>query len=287
MTAEPQGRDGSARAYQALGHRFRIDVDERLPAHFEAAVRWAFEGLEVPGPDRSPGREHRYRLAPAADDGSVVRIQMDDDPELREVLRERAPATLMTEINRRAVASQPANLAVHAGALSFHGAGLLVAGPSGSGKSTLTGALVACGCDYLTDEAASISPESLEVQPYAKPLSLSPSSMAALGCRDNGYGLAELVPASSIRTGSYGEASPVRVILFPRFDTGARTGLTAVSRAEALVALAENSFNFVDHGGAWLPYLRDVAAPCACWRVEFGKALDAAAQVLSLLKPGT
>ncbi len=264
--------------YRALGYRFGIQVDDRLAPSLGAAVRWAF-GCLLSSDDGRP--EHQYRISPApGDEGQVVRIERDGEPVRQQVISPQALDALMTDINTCAIASRPRHLNVHAGVVSVDGTGVLLAADSGAGKSTLTAALVSAGCGYLTDEAASIDLDTLTVEPYSKPLSLSPHSMEVLGCALSEHGPVDLVPASWLRTGSCSAAVAPRLLVLPRFQEGVAAALTPISRGEALVELVNNSFNFVDHGGEWLPRLRDLVAACTCWRLVSGDAAEAARLVM-------
>ena len=268
--------------YRALGYSFGIQVDDRLAPSLGGAVRWAFGCLLTSGEDRP---EHLYRISEApGGDGQVVRIERDGEPVRQQVIAPQAPNALMTDINTCAIASRPRHLNVHAGAVSVRGTGVLLAADSGAGKSTLTGALVSAGCGYLTDEAASIDLDTLTVEPYAKPLSLSAHSMEVLGRELSEHGPVDLVPSSWLRAGSCSAAVAPGVLVLPRFEEGAATALTPISRGEALVELANNSFNFVDHGSEWLPRLRDLVAACTCWRLSSGDARDAARLIMEAVR---
>jgi len=59
---------------------------------------------------------------------------------------------------------------IHAGVVSRSGRAAAFPGRSGVGKSTLVGACVRLGWDYVSDEALSFDPDTMEVVPYPKPL---------------------------------------------------------------------------------------------------------------------
>lgn len=288
MTRE-QSDDGlvSGGIYQALGYRFEVLLDAELPRNLETDLHWAFEGLVLSEPDGTEA-DHCYRLefaefADPDDEDPVLRIHKDGA-----VVRPRVPVSqalvvLMTDVNQHAIESRADRLTVHAGAVSRDGLGILLPGSSGSGKSTTTAALVASGCGYLSDEAVSIDFVSLLMEPYAKPLSLSERSLRALGQRQYESGQMTLVPPTLFRSGSVGVPVPPSLLVFPYFDAGLDTSLLPISRGEALVELANNSFNFVHHGGDWLPGLRDVVAACSCWRLTTSNPTEAAVLILGHL----
>ncbi len=74
-------------------------------------------------------------------------------------------------------------VALHAGAVRTpDGRTLVLLGHSDVGKSTLTGACVAAGCDYLSDETIGIAADGALVG-YPKPLTLAADAHAVLGLR--------------------------------------------------------------------------------------------------------
>jgi hypothetical protein len=69
------------------------------------------------------------------------------------------------------------------------------------------------------------------------------------------------------------------MLVFPAYEVGATSALLEMSRAEAMIEVANNSFNFVDHGGAWMPLLRRLVTACWCGRLTVGD-LDEATELL-------
>jgi hypothetical protein len=282
VTLSP-GRPLGAGSYQALDYGFRVEVTGTARAgEARNHVVWALRDLAA-----VPAGEHVYRLTvEPGSEGDLVAVARDG-------ATMGAPASLWTcvdhlvaDVTQGAIASRPDQLLLHAAALSFAGHGLLLPGPSGSGKSTLAAALVLAGFDYLTDEAAAIDPETLEMAPYPKPLSLRAGSaqrlritLPALGH----MGSPDLAPCSVLRAHSRGRQVPVRVMLFPRYDPAATSELAPMGRAEAFVEVANNSFNFVDHGGQWMDLLRRLVTRCWCGRLNIGDIDGVPALVRSLL----
>lgn len=88
---------------------------------------------------------------------------------------------LMFQITRRAVESCATELVLHAGAVVFDGRLIVISGPSGSGKSTLTGALVAAGATYVTDEVLVVGGGGRAERGLARPLQLDRRAHELLG----------------------------------------------------------------------------------------------------------
>jgi hypothetical protein len=264
------GRPLEAGSYQALDYRFRVEVvGTGRRGEVRNNVVWALRDLAA-----VPAGDHAYRLRVEPDSAwDQVAVERDGA-----VLGDPAPLwiavdQLIADVTRRAIASRPDHLLLHAAAVSFAGHGVLLPGPSGSGKSTSAAALVLAGFDYLTDEAAAIDPDSLEIVPYPKPLSLRPASAQQLGINLPALGRLGspgLAPSSVLRAHSHGRQVPVRLLLFPHYDPRAPSALTPMSRAEAFVEVTNNSFNFVDHGGEWMDMLRRLVMQCWCGRLNIG-----------------
>jgi hypothetical protein len=145
--------------------------------------------------------------------------------------------------------------------------------------------LVHAGFGYLSDEAVAIDLATAEVQPYAKPLALSSRSLEALGLPTVAGELSATLAASALRPHPWGRPAVARMLVFPTYIHSARPGLEPLSRGHALVSLAEHSFNFADHGGAWLPGLAAIVSRCSCWRLTHGDAGSAARVLVDLYRP--
>ncbi|HWG73749.1 MAG TPA: glycosyltransferase family 39 protein [Acidimicrobiales bacterium] len=261
--------------YRALDHHFEVEVGEATTTGAGVLADVSAALADLADPDAGPGLAavHRHRLVPGGAPTSPGATSM---------------VRLMAEVNRAAVMSRPDHLVVHAGAVALNGQGLLLPGPPGAGKTTLVGALVSAGCSYLTDEAAAIDPATLAIDPYPKPLSVDSDAWEALGypraVEGDRSGAQWFVPASSLAPEAAGRCTPARLLVFPRYDRAGATVLAPMSRAEALVELANNSFNFVDHGGAWLGLLRQVVLGCWCWRLTVADLDSACGLVVRLTR---
>jgi hypothetical protein len=273
--------------YRALAYGFDVVAEPGTPVEYLEA---ALAALAAPAPASA---DHRYRLRPTGgDEGPLLAVDLDGAPLGVPTAAHKAAVALVASVNRAAVASRPDHLALHAGAVSLEGQGLLLPGPPGAGKTTLTAGLVAAGFDYLSDEAAVIDPATLLIGPYPKPLSVSAGSSEVLrpllATAGNGPAPppAPLIPVDALRTGAVGRPVAARFLVFPRYQAGAPTALTPIPRAEAMVELSNNSFNFVDHGGAWLELLAQVVRECRCLRIAVGDLGAACALLVRLVRFG-
>jgi hypothetical protein len=267
-----------------LDYRFDVEVtDGEGATELRRDIGWLLGDLAraVPG-------DHQYRLTGVdGEQGRLVLLERHDGVIWDPVPPSDALIRMIGDVNIRAATSRPDQLVLHAAAVSLDGVGLLLPGPSGAGKTMTAAALVSAGFAYLTDEAAAIDPDTLHIEPYPKPLSLRSGWRPILhghGAGADAPETEELVRASDLRPQSIGRQSPARLLLFPRYVPGATTTLTPMSRAQALVEVANNSFNFVEHGGEWLDFLRRLVMGCWCGRLTTGNLDDAVALVFRLVR---
>ena len=80
-----------------------------------------------------------------------------------------------------------------------------------------------------------------------------------------------------------GERAVPRWIVFPRFETNAVAGMLPLSKAQALVKLIENSFNFQVHGLCGFDALADVVERSECFNLVFGELSEGAALLAQLI----
>jgi hypothetical protein len=208
------------------------------------------------------------------------------------LVRGSVPATILEfvlwDVSRSAIASAHGFFSVHAAAASWRGRGILLPAPPDSGKSTLVAGLTRAGCAYLTDEAALIDPATAKVHPFPRSLWLERASIEAVFGPDAQTlrwrtGRQFHVRPADLRPRSIGSACPIRYVIAPTYASGARTELIPISRAEALTALARQSFYLGDFGGDGVRLLGRVVESAACYRVRVGDLDDAVGLILRML----
>lgn len=150
-------------------------------------------------------------------------------------------------------------ITLHAAVLERQGRAVLLPAPPGSGKSTFCAALMMAGWRLLSDEMVLLDPQTLQVTPSARPISLKNRSIDLMKTRapEASFGpmahdtLKGTVCHMAISDESLGQAlqpaAPAWVV-FPRYQPG--TGLSVVPRgkASALTELFSNCFNHQVHG---------------------------------------
>lgn len=179
-------------------------------------------------------------------------------------------------------------VAVHASAASWRGRGLVFPAPMDSGKTTLVAGLVRAGFDYLTDEAALFDAETAELHPFPKVLWMEASTVRSLPglqrrlspeyrrlSRARSY-----VRPQDLRPGAVGGPCRLGFVIAPSFRGGTETRLRPMTRAEALMVLVRNAFNFRRFGKMGLSVLREAIRDAECYTLTMGD-LDSAVRVVN------
>lgn len=272
--------------YRVLSFGFRVSssverVGERLD---ELLARFRVPELD--------GDAARYEIAPEASTGLLV---VDRDGSC--VQRARTEAAIVDfvlwDAVTRAVERATDLLALHAGAVALDGRGVLLPAPPDSGKTTLTAALTRSGFSYLSDEVAPIDPETALLRPFPRALWMDAGAIDRLGGLWEGIpeGLRALrrpqyhVRPEDLRPDPVGGDVPVRLVVAPSYAGGEDVELEPLTRAEALVLLAENAFNLERFGRRGVEVLARVVAGARCFRLRMGD-LDVAARTVRRLLDG-
>jgi HprK-related kinase A len=168
---------------------------------------------------------------------------------------------------------------IHAATLARGGRALLMPAPPGSGKSTLCAALMCRGWRLLSDEFALLDTETGALQPIPRPVALKGPSISLLRRWSPDVWLGPEVDNNEGERVAYMRPPPESVqastvsavpgwILVPMFEAGAPPVVEAISRARAVMHLADSSFNYNLHGRVGFERLVSIAdrAPCVTLR---------------------
>lgn len=177
-------------------------------------------------------------------------------------------------------------LLIHAAVVEQGGRAVILPAPPGSGKSTLCAALVHRGWRLLSDEVALIPFDGSGLRALARPISLKNESINVI---------ARFVPGATFNKPAYNTnkgtvthllAPPEHVarvdetalpawVVFPRWQAGAKAQLTTRDKADTVVELAKNSFNYGVLGKRGFETMSDLVAACACHDFVYGDLDDA------------
>jgi hypothetical protein len=215
-----------------------------------------------------------------------------DDERLHEV--ETASTMLdfvLADITVQAVERMEDHVALHAAAAAWDRRGIIFPGPPDAGKTTLVAGLTSVGFSYLSDEAALIDPRTGVLHPFPRALAMDGHSVDAIpGLRrklppdhDQYMRLRFHVAPDDLRPGAIGRPCRIKHVIAPKYEPGGGTTLEPMSRAEALMTLAENSFNFVRFGAVAVDSLRGALEGVKCYRLRTSGLEDAIRKVLDVV----
>jgi hypothetical protein len=182
-------------------------------------------------------------------------------------------------------------VALHAGAAAWGGRGIIFPGAPDAGKTTLVAGLTRVGFAYLSDEAALIDPLTGQLHPFPRALAMDSGSIDAISDlrgklppdHDQFMRHRYYVAPDDLRPGAVGRPCRVQYVIAPRYEAGAETVLEPMSRAEALMMLAENSFNFLRFGSVAFESLRQAMEGVKCYRLRTGSLEEAIRRVFDVV----
>lgn len=176
-------------------------------------------------------------------------------------------------------------LTLHAAVVERGGKVMILPAPPGSGKSTLCAALAYSGWRLFSDEFVIVNPSTHRILPAPRPISLKDASIEIIKNRHPGlcHGpegvdvegsrfIHVRPPTESVRRAQ--EDAPLALVVFPRYAAGKPTTIEPVTKAQALVELAGQSFNFGYHGANAFDCLTSMVANATCCRLEYSDLDD-------------
>ncbi len=185
-------------------------------------------------------------------------------------------------------------LVIHAAVVERDGRAFIFPALPGSGKSTFCAALVSRGWRLLSDEMTLLDLRSGLVRPFPRPISLKNESITVIREFAEGVRMGDIVrdtskgtvahmraPGASVQRAR--EPAPPAAVVFPQFRAGSATALSRVSRGEAFMEMASNSFNYHVLGLEGFEFLGDIVAGCEARRLVFSKLDEAIAALETLL----
>ncbi len=189
-------------------------------------------------------------------------------------------------------------LILHAAVVEKDGCAMIMPAPPGSGKSTLCAALVANGWRLLSDELAVISLETTGLIPLPRPVGLKNQSIEVIRQRypditigdqalDTTKGtVAHMQPPLSSIAGQKEEARPAW-ILYPEYRSDHPLEFEPFSKAQSLLKLIENAFNFTVLGRQAFDCLTGLVDKSDSYTLVYSSLDDALEQSNALEPPAS
>lgn len=145
-------------------------------------------------------------------------------------------------------------MAVHAAVLALGDCCVILPGQSGNGKSTLAAALIKNGFTYLTDEIALLDRDTHKVIPIPVSLRVKESGWDIVRpmfphfdqlpyfLLSDGQRLRYLPPPAGSYANDPSDRFAARWLVFPRYLSGSKTAMSAISRVDAISRLQAIGF---------------------------------------------
>jgi len=180
----------------------------------------------------------------------------------------------------------------------MRGQTVAIVGASGSGKSTLTAALLHRGWRLLSDELTLIDPQTCEMIPMPRPVSLKNASIEVMQrfapgiefgseVRETSKGLvAHFAPPAPAVAAQAQRAAPGWVV-FPRYVPDAPAKLAPMERSRSMMGLIENAFNYDIFGDEGFALLGDLVERSGCYSFSYGQLEEAVQELERLATRGS
>lgn len=184
-------------------------------------------------------------------------------------------------------------LLLHAAVLEREGCAVIMPAPPGSGKSTLCAGLMLRGWRLLSDELAMISLTEARVTPLGRPVSLknqsidvirryAPESVFNVITPDTSKGSVTHLKVPTEHLLRIRESATPGWVVFPKYVAGSGPNLLARSKANSMLELGRNSFNYLVLGRAGFEALTRTVDSCDCYDFQYSQ-LDDAVEVFDRL----
>ena len=186
-------------------------------------------------------------------------------------------------------------LLLHSAVVEREGLAIILPAPAGSGKSTLCAGLIHRGWRLLSDELGMVSLQDGSVGALVRPVSLKNESLAVLrGFEPSAVfnrvsvgtskGSVTHMQAPAAHVARMHDAARPRWVIFPRYVHGSPALLSPRARADSLLELGRNSFNYGLLGKLGFDALGDLVTACDCYDFQYSQLDDAVAAFDGLLR---
>lgn len=225
-----------------------------------------------------------------------ARFLSDGEPAFSTLPAQQAFHMVEWGLNWAVTSSAHEYLVYHAALLERDGQALMLPAPPGSGKSTLAAALCHRGWRLLSDELTLYDPISGWAHGLARPVNLknqaielirkfAPGAVMTEPVADTAKGTLALMRAPDASLARRTEPARPRWVVRPSYDPGGQASLRSWPKAQMLLLLAEQAFNYDIHGRAGFLATADLVQACDCLDFSYS-SLDDAVAVFEALASG-
>lgn len=186
-------------------------------------------------------------------------------------------------------------LLLHAAVVERQGLAAILPAPPGSGKSTLCAGLISRDWRLLSDEMALISLADGGVTALARPVSLKNESLevirrfapqAVFNRVSHGTSKGSVThmraPAEHVRR--VDQRAKPRWVVFPRYVAGAAPTMRPRPKADSMLELGRNAFNYMVLGQQGFEALGDMVSACDCYDFHYSDLDEAIVAFDNLLQ---
>jgi hypothetical protein len=177
-------------------------------------------------------------------------------------------------------------LTLHACVMERNGCAVIMPAPPGSGKSTLCAGLVHRGWRLLSDELTLISLVDGLITPLGRPISLKNQSLAVIRkfvpgavlnqvTHDTSKGSVSHMKAPAAHVERIEDRARPRWVIFPKYVPDTVAELTPRSKANSMLELGRNSFNYTVLGLTGFEILADVISASDCYDFRYSQLEEA------------
>lgn len=177
-------------------------------------------------------------------------------------------------------------LTLHAAVLEREGCAVIMPAPPGSGKSTLCAGLASRGWRLLSDELTLISLADGLITPLGRPISLKNQSLDVIRkfypevvlnqvTHDTAKGSVSHMKVPPGHVEQLEDRARPRWVVFPKYEPDSKAELTQRSKANSLLELGRNSFNYPVLGLAGFELLADLISASDCYDFRYSQLEDA------------
>lgn len=177
-------------------------------------------------------------------------------------------------------------LILHAAVIERDGCAMIMPAPPGSGKSTLCAGLTYRGWRLFSDELTLISPLDHAITALGRPISLKNQSIEVIRqfvpnavlnpvTPDTAKGRVTHLKVPSEHLSRIHEQAQPRWVVFPKYVAGSLPQLSPRSKANSMLELGRNAFNYIVLGLKGFETLSGVIDQCDCYDFQYSQLDDA------------